>query len=328
MPREQLPYTPSVFRFERAREVAERFEDLLRTLTISPVPGGSLERMTLSIYDILYHTRPGHSIDGTDIRPLFADMAGQAELAHQLLEVRNHPNFGELVPHLHLLNQGEAAQSRPARHSDAASNKIFELLAACYAMRCGSNVRLDHPEQSRGDNPDVLATIRGRRWGIACKVLHSLHPESVIQNIDKGLSQIDCSPAETGFVFLSLKNVLDRDKYWQLSNADEWQDGADPIFQTFIAPKIPLLLLQGDVTAIAKTVGDWVGDQYLRERFAKTRALGGVMLYAHIVCGVRVPSGKPVPMTLRLPTWAGLGHLGNDESVVLECINRVAQDIP
>ena len=321
-------YKGRVFSFERAHQIAEEFEGLLLRNGLAPTSGSSLERMTLSIYDVLYHREPGYEPAEQDVRSLFSDLVAHTELALQLLQVRQHPDFPQIVPHLHLLNEGEAAQNRRADQLDQAANKIFELLAACYAMRCGSNITLDHPKHSRGDNPDVLATMRNRQWGIACKVLHSLHPESIIQNIEKGLSQIDRSTADVGIVFLNLKNVIDHEKYWSLENLAEWKQGAEPIFQTFIRPEIPMILLQGEVTDIGKSIERHVGGQYLLDRFAQSRALNGILLYAHVTSGVVGPQNKPFPMSQRWLTWAGIGNLNEDEEAVLECINRVAQDVP
>jgi hypothetical protein len=41
-------------------------------------------------------------------------------------------------------------------------------------------VQLDDPVNSAGDNPDVIAMFDGIRWGIACKVLHGSHPQSIL----------------------------------------------------------------------------------------------------------------------------------------------------
>ena len=43
--------------------------------------------------------------------------------------------------------------------TDSGANKLFELLVACFAMQCGTDVALDDPDSSKGDNPDVLVTV-------------------------------------------------------------------------------------------------------------------------------------------------------------------------
>ncbi|MEN6542177.1 hypothetical protein [Parvibaculum sp.] len=38
---------------------------------------------------------------------------------------------------------------------------MTELYVACLAMTFGSNIALDHPVNSKGDNPDVMLDFRG-----------------------------------------------------------------------------------------------------------------------------------------------------------------------
>jgi len=227
-----------------------------------------------------------------------------------------------------LLNVGEVSQSRPVSATDQASNKIFELLAGCFAMRCGTNVSLDDPDHSRGDNPDVLATIRGRQWGIACKVLHSVNPKTILDNIVEGLRQIRTSTAETGFVFLNLKNVLDHAKYWPVQNSAEWAHGAEPVFQAFIDVSIPRIFLEGEIGTLVAGVRPLVTAEELGSRFRQSRSLPGVVLYANVMSAVTGPNGKPVPLSQRWLTWAGTDSLTDDEAAVLDCFNHVSQDIP
>lgn len=323
---------PRFYHFGQAQQLAGEFKALLQLVGIDFESDSSLERMSLSVSDIVNRRSSPESRDRTDIRALFGDQAALTDLAFQILQVRNHPNFDQLVGHLRLLNHGEAAQNRPASQTDQAANKIFELLIACLAMRCGVNIQLE-PERSSGKrrNPDVLATIRGRRWGIACKVLHSLNPESVIQNIDKGIDQIEASEAEVGFVVLNLKNVIDHTRYWTILNLDEWEAGAEPVFSAFPDSMVPVEMLEVEVSNIARTVGNYVGVDYLTSRFKSAKSLPGIFLYANVMCGVQTQDGRAMPMNQKWPTWAqvpSLPDFGNDELAVVECFHRTAQDVP
>ena len=323
---------PRFYSFDRAQQLADEFRALLQTFGIDLEPGSSLERMSLSVADIVSRRNSPGSRDRMDIRTLFGDQAALTDLAFQVLQVRDHSDFDQLLGHLRLLNHGEASQNRPASQMDQAANKIFELLVACLAMRCGVNIELE-PERSSGKkrNPDVLATIRGRRWGIACKVLHSLNPESVIQNIDKGIDQIEASEAEVGFVMLNLKNVIDHTRYWTILNLDEWEAGAEPIFSAFPNSMIPVEMLETEVSGIARTVGAHVGLDYLTSRFKSVKSLPGILLYAHVVCGVQTQDGRALPMNQKWPTWAhvpSLPDFGVEELAVVECFHRTSQDVP
>lgn len=285
--------------------------------------------MTLSIYDILYHKEPLYERAASDIREGFSDLAAAAELGVQLLAVQHHPDFDKLVPHLRLLDKGEASQATKAGHGDQAANKIFELLAACYSMRCGSDVDLDDPDKSSGGkNPDVLVTMAGQRWGVACKVLHSLHPESIVENVRKGLDQIDASPAETGFLFFNLKNVVNRERYWSVTNEEEWNGGASPRFTAFATFEEPEALYKAEMAGIARIMVNHIGHEELQRLFEGKRAIPGILFYAHVLCGV-VMDGYPVVTSVRFPAWAGLQAVGADPvPEPLNCFHDVMQAIP
>jgi len=313
--------------FEEGRRTTEALLDLMRAHGLEVSRGSSLERMTLSIYDILSHGGQSYEREVEDVRQGFGDLASATELGIQLLSVRDHPEFGRLVPHLRLLDEGEASQTIQASPSDQASNKIFELLTACYAMRCGTDVELDDPQTSAGGkNPDVLVTMEDQRWGIACKVLHSIHPEAIIANVEKGLIQIDASPAETGFLFLSLKNVVDRDRLWTITNEKEWGEGAAPRFSAFSDFTDAQTAFEAEIDRIVRIMVDSIGQEILRGLFKGHRALSGILFYAHVVCGV-VVSDQPVATSIRFPTWASLQGTGNAPQP-MKCFHKVIQATP
>jgi hypothetical protein len=43
-------------------------------------------------------------------------------------------------------------------------------------MTFDSNIALDHPVNSMGDNPDVMLDFRGQRWALALKTMRSRKP--------------------------------------------------------------------------------------------------------------------------------------------------------
>lgn len=73
---------------------------------------------------------------------------------------------------------------------DDAANKVIELYTACLAMTVGSNVALDHPVSSKGDNPGVMLNFRSQRWDLALKTLHSRNPRTIYDNIKKATDQL------------------------------------------------------------------------------------------------------------------------------------------
>ena len=67
--------------------------------------------------------------------------------------------------HLALLNEGTPLQNVAAPRNDPSGDKVFELLIALGATRMGAEVTVDSPENSKGDNPDVIAAWKDARWG-------------------------------------------------------------------------------------------------------------------------------------------------------------------
>ena len=87
-------------------------------------------------------------------------------------------------------------------------------------MRIGSDVQLDHPtKSSKAKNPDVLVTIDGARWGIACIMLNPYDkgcpakPSAYFTNIEDGVR-------DHGLVIISRKNVINHDRAWPLLNPE------------------------------------------------------------------------------------------------------------
>jgi hypothetical protein len=139
---------------------------------------------------------------------------GFVDLAGKVVGVKDRPDFGQLVPHLQMLSKKTVLQNAASPVTDDAANKVIELYVACLAMTFGSNIALDHPVNSKGDNPDVMLDFRGRRWAVALKTLHSRKPRAIYDNIKKAADQIEASAATHGLVILNAKNLLDYDALW------------------------------------------------------------------------------------------------------------------
>lgn len=210
---------------------------------------------------------------------------------------------------------------------DQASDKLFELFVACLTLRCGTNVEVDDPVRSNGSNPDVLATIGGRRWGFACKALRSLHPEAIIDHIRKGVDQIERSPAELGVVVFSLKEVLDHERYWGIVNPDEWQLGAEPLYKCFRSGDEPTEQLKLEAQLIGRKIVDSAGKEAIADLFKGKKARPAFLQWANVVAGV-VVDGLPHPATLRFFNLQWLEQPSQEDMAVYECLSRVAQTDP
>jgi len=114
-----------------------------------------------------------------DIRNDFRNALALAAFTRKIVKLRNHPDFDQLLPHVRtMVAGGGLAFNRWSSTLDKVTPKTFELLIALAAMDKGRNVMVDDPNRSKGDNPDVIATIDGIRWGFACKLLNTFDDKS------------------------------------------------------------------------------------------------------------------------------------------------------
>ena len=199
--------------FERAAEVVGQFINLLAEHGVDLRQGGAAEGEALAMIDVLdMWKNPARRL--TDPRPVARAAMGFVDLAGKVVGVKDHPDFGQLVPHLQMLSKTTILQNAASPVTDDAANKVIELYVACLAMTFGSTLALDHPVNSKGDNPDVMLGFRGQRWGLALKTLHSHKPRTIYDNIKKAADQIEASAATHGLIILNVKNLLDYDALW------------------------------------------------------------------------------------------------------------------
>lgn len=199
--------------FERAAEVVGQFIDLLAEHGVDLRRGGAAEGEALAMIDVLDMWK-SPARRPTDPRPIARAAMGFVDLAGKVVGVKDHPDFGQLIPHLQMLSKTTVLQNAASPVTDDAANKVIALYIACLAMTFGSNIALDHPVNSKGDNPDVMLGFRSQRWALALKTLHSRKPRTIYDNIKKAADQIEASPATHGLVILNVKNLLDYDALW------------------------------------------------------------------------------------------------------------------
>lgn len=199
--------------FERAAQVVDQFVNLLTEHGVDLRQGSRAEDEALAMIDVLDmwknpERRP------SDPRPVARAAMGFVDLAGKVVGIKDHSDFGQLIPHLEMLSKTTVLQNATSAVTDDAANKVIELYVACLAMTFGSAIALDHPVSSKGDNPDVMLDFRGQRWALALKTLHSRTPRTIYDNIKKAADQVEASPATHGLVILNVKNLLDYDALW------------------------------------------------------------------------------------------------------------------
>jgi hypothetical protein len=221
--------------FESADDVCDRFLSLLQRLKIDPPIGSNLEDELLSAVQLMEVARnPGLVRDSVHEGQILRSAAGMFDLAAKVLSVEPLSEFElRFVPHLRLIEKlkvrvASLGQNAINEYDDDTARKIAELYVGCLAAQFGTDVDLDHPDKSKGDNPDVMFNVedlsRGRaRWALAIKTIgETSGGQTVFDRIRDGASQVDdpkCK-ADHGMVVINAKNHVDHDALWKADFAD------------------------------------------------------------------------------------------------------------
>jgi hypothetical protein len=236
---QQLGQTGNVASLDALQQLVFAFEEILKRHNLPIQPGSELEAACCSILEVLAKNQ-NTSIRNPqeDVRNVFTEALGLWLFLKKIVRLQNNPCFPNFVPHLELLNKGTVGQNKLLRASQQATNKIFELLFALVLLDISDDVVLDHPTLSKGDNPDVIATIDGRRWGFACKTVYGTSGKTFYDNLEIGVRQIEAAPdVELGIVVVNFRNFIPHEKCWPLLNEGGYREGAEPIFAAYIRPE-------------------------------------------------------------------------------------------
>lgn len=214
----------SIIKFECAKNILDKFIELLDRYDITPAIGSEIEGELLSPFQLLEATC---DLDSISFSPnLLADAAGIYDLAAKLLAVETQQEFKKFIPHLELFKVksefASVVQSKSASILDDTNRKIIELYLGSLAVHFGHNIRLDHPTNSKGDNPDIIFDIEPTcgyppsTWAFAIKTTSSTSGQTIFENIQKAANQIDAAscPANHGMVIINLKNSLRHEDLW------------------------------------------------------------------------------------------------------------------
>jgi hypothetical protein len=209
------------------REVTNLFPDferILGSLGLEARTDRPLGRLMRSMEDLASGwEREGDQPVTEDQRQEISFCAGFADLLTKIMAAKETPGFGELRKHLQLLTaEDEFIQHYFTGRDEEAANKVFELYLGSLCLLVGLPIEMDDPQESSGGrNPDILTEFRRRKWGIACKVLHSPNPLGYRNHLIRGAEQIKASAAETGIVSLGLKNLLPANDIWPIDRDPE-----------------------------------------------------------------------------------------------------------
>lgn len=304
------------FGFREGQKLVLKFEELLNNNNINIGLGSDLETKFISVFDILFKFEKYHKLaPNEDHRILFRDFSALYDLALKITSVSGHKEFHQLVPHLNKLNECNVAQNAASRITDQEANKIIELYLAAICMRFCDRIELDHPNNAKGNNPDVIAKIQGNYWGFGCKTLHSTNTQTIYENIVKAVDQIEKSKSTTGIPVLNLKNVIRHEDIW-------------PSQQSFGDVAQPLSTLMSTAQKIQCSLLNDLGIDALKEIFVDKKSLPGILFVAQSCTSVQ-PNPLVSPMATRLNVMqlfkVDEATFTQDDDYVFEALNHYMQ---
>ncbi len=312
--------------FDEAGSLAQRFEETLRQhYGIAIARGSDLESVNLDLLMLEGYRRGEARPDPmTDIRPMFGRAAGWIDFVTLLLRAHHEGKLHRFLAHLHLLNTARAvAQNERVPMSDEASNKLFELFIALCCSPFSDDVILDDPHAARGDNPDVLAVIDSTRWGFACKVLNGVSPLTMYERLEEGLNQIERSPADTGFVFFNLKNLIDHRRAWPLVNEEAYRRRAEePVYGSWPSPAPVLRQLDEFMNTRWNDCQEYNGPENVARLFSGKKSMYGAAVYMATATAFRTSAG-PLPSIVGQIGIMRCWEIRREGEAVLDRINDV-----
>lgn len=311
----------SFISFEDANDIVDRFISLLSKLGISPAIGSKIEGEFLSPLQLLESTRNlGALVDKPE---LLADAGGMYDLAAKLLAIETQPEFSSFVPHLELFEAGAefstVVQAKSSDIRDDVSRKLAELYLGSLAVHFAFNVQLDHPVNSKGNNPDVMFEVRPdgfppSTWAMAIKTLSSRAGQTIFENIKKAANQIDAEAchADRGMVVINLKSSLLHDQLW------------NGMHTSLDDAKVALLNQINTLMEAAETdrpLSDW------EPLFAK-RTAPMVLYFAQAVVKLHLADGQEVPTILKMMKLANpLGRQDHIAQSIAHQLNEFMQNV-
>jgi hypothetical protein len=237
----------SLTSFENADNIVDRFLALLKKHKITPPPVNSgIEAEMLSVIELLDLTKNPSA--GVGRPSLLAEGGGIFDLAAKVLAIESQPEFSSFIPHLQLfaskLPLASVVQTIPGDANDDVHRKISELYLGSLAVHVGTNVVLDHPTSSAGDNPDVLfdatriADGTTNRWALAIKTISTSSGQTIFERISEASVQINAPAcvAGRGIVVINTQGALDPAKtLWPTTfkNLDDARDALKERIRTF-----------------------------------------------------------------------------------------------
>lgn len=314
--------------FEASEQLIYNFEELLQDIGLTIQNNSDLEKVSLAILETnaKFKKEVIHD-DNIDIRSVFSDVAGLIDIIGKVIKNRDHQDFEQIIPHLEILNKaGTSVMTSKSKVTDDGNNKLMELYISLLCMRFATNIELDNPNNSQGDNPDVMFSFRGKRWAIACKALHSAKEKTLYDTIEKGTEQINRSNAEKGIVVVNFKNIIDRDLLWPIINEDEYKNGEEPIFGCHKSLDVPCKMLQTYGKEYRDKVINLIGIEYLNKLSESGKCPTGFLIFLQAMTSV-LRDGECPATILKTFNLVAFESIEEDYKILASKLNEAMHDL-
>lgn len=306
-----------------AENLTLEFEEVLKICGITIEKDSILEYLCLNILDVKEkYLNPNLRNAKEDIRIVFREFLGLQDLMTKIVRAKKNKYIHTLIPHLKLLNISSPLQNAPTSILNQVNNKTFELYMATLCLNLNEGeISVDHPNQSKGDNPDVIALISGKKWGFACKVLHSLHPQTIFDNIEKAVEQIEGSDCLVGVPLVNIKNIIDHDLFWPSKEGS----GSDPEFGTFLDIEGPLSMIVTFTQELHRRLVLSIGPTILRDLFLGKKSYPCCLVFSSTATSI-MKNHLPTPTRLNVFNLLAFNELiSEDLMVVTQKLNHQLQ---
>lgn len=219
-----------------------------------------------------------------DVRREFQSGLGLTYFAANIVSVSHSSQFRALVPHLRLLGTATPSNAINVATASDATNKLFELVVACWAIRAGAHVTLEDPHDTSGEpNPDIIANVGADRILIACKETFSRSRETQFERIAEGFLQITRpQPPAFGLVVLHPRHLVPRDTLFPMRGTPG-NPNDPPRFSGFRTEQEPFALVEASVMGLVKELGDRWDDQRHEVGDAAAARAAGFLIFTHAV---------------------------------------------
>lgn len=276
--------------FDTSETEIFEFEQLLNANGLTVQTDSDLERILLAVIETNEkHKKEIEHDNNIDIRLIFSDVAGIVDFVKQILKHKNHSDFKQIIPHLHLLNSASSSTlTSKSKITDDGNNKLMELYIALLCMSFATNVRLDDPKNSKGDNPDVMFEFNNKKWAIACKALHSTKEKTLYDTLEKGTGQINRSSADKGIVIVNFKNIIDRTQLWPIINQEKFEQNIEePLFGCFQDIPVPIKILNSYGCDFQKKLIETIGIENLNKLGERKKCPKGFLIFLQAMTAVQ-----------------------------------------